>query len=233
MELLAQGENQSVDKITILIADDHPMLRDGITLLLEKEADFEVVGQAADGEEAVRLAKEKAPRVVLMDIEMPKIDGLEATKQIKAAHPETSILVLTVHDDEEYIAALLEAGATGYLLKTTYGKELVQAIRAAQMGEFVLDTQIGPRIFHAFAVRATKPVSLEGGGKLSAREMDVLKLAAKGMSNNELAEALCISQRTVKGHMSDIFSKLGVNSRTEAITSCLRSGILTLDDLSK
>ncbi len=222
-----------MDKTTVLIADDHPMLRDGIALLLQKEADFEVVGQAADGEEAIRLADEKSPDVVLMDIEMPKVDGLEATRQIKAAHPATSILVLTVHDDEEYIAALLDAGVAGYLLKTTYGKELVQAIRAVRLGEFVLDTQIGPRVFRAFALRSTKPVPLAAGEKLSAREMEVLKLAAKGMSNSELANALYISQRTVKGHLSDIFCKLGVSSRTEAITTCLRAGILSLDDLSR
>jgi NarL family two-component system response regulator LiaR len=220
-------------KITILVADDHPMLRDGITQLLQKEADFEVVGQAADGEEAVKLAVEKSPDIVLMDIEMPKIDGLEATKQIKASHPETSVLVLTVHDDEEYIAALLDAGVAGYLLKTTYGKELVQAIRSVHLGEFVLDTQIGPRVFRAFALRTNKTVSLKAGEKLSAREMEVLKLAARSLSNNEMAEILFISPRTVKGHLSDIFNKLGVSSRTEAITACLRAGILSLDDLSK
>lgn len=220
-------------KISILVADDHPMLRDGITHLLQKEDDFEVVGQAADGEEAVRMAGEKSPDIVLMDIEMPKIDGLEATRQIKAMNPKISVLVLTVHDDEEYIAALLDAGVAGYLLKTTYGKELVQAIRAVYLGEFVLDTQIGPRVFRAFTLRTNKTVPLKAGEKLSAREMEVLKLAARSLSNSEMAEILFISPRTVKGHLSDIFSKLGVSSRTEAITACLRAGILSLDDLSK
>ena len=215
------------------MADDHPLLRDGIVQLLQAEADFEVVGQAADGEEAVRLANEKSPHVVLMDIEMPKIDGLEATKQIKATLPETSVLVLTIHDDEEYIAALLDAGAAGYLLKTTYGKELVQAIRAVRLGEFILDTQIGPKVFRAFALRSNKPVPLNVGEKLSAREMEVLRLAARGMSNSKMAEALYISPRTVKGHLSEIFGKLGVGSRMEAITVCLRAGILSLDDLSQ
>jgi DNA-binding NarL/FixJ family response regulator len=221
-----------VGKITIVVADDHPLLRDGIIQLLKTEVDFEVVGRAADGEEAVRLACEKSPDVVLMDIEMPKVDGLEATKQIKAAHPEISVLVLTVHDDEEYIAALLEAGAAGYLLKTTYGKELIQAIRAVCFGEFVLDTQIGPRVFRAFALRSNKPVPLNGGEKLSAREMEVLRLAARGMSSGKMAEVLYISPRTVKGHLSEIFCKLGVSSRMEAISTCLRAGILSLDDLS-
>jgi DNA-binding NarL/FixJ family response regulator len=221
-----------VKKTTILIADDHPLLRDGIVQLFMKEPDFEVVGQAADGEEAVRLTNEKSPDVVVMDIEMPNMDGLEATKQIKAAHPETSVLVLTVHDDEEYIAAILEAGAAGYLLKTTYGKELVQAIRAVRLGEFVLDTQIGPKVFQAFTRRSSKPVSPSVNAKFSAREMEVLRLVAWGKSNSEMAEALFVSPRTVKGYLSDIFSKLGVSSRMEAITACLREGILSLDDLS-
>jgi DNA-binding NarL/FixJ family response regulator len=222
-----------MNKITVLIADDHPLLRDGIVQLLMKEADFELVGQAADGEEAVRLADEKCPDVVIMDIEMPKLDGLDATRQIKAAHPETSVLVLTIHDDEEYIAALLEAGAAGYLLKTTYGKELVQAIRAVRLGEFVLDTQIGPRVFRAFARRSNKPVPANASEKLSAREMEVMRLVGQGMTNEEISREIGVSLRAVKGYLSDIFSKLGVSSRVEVITSCLHTGILSLDDISQ
>jgi DNA-binding NarL/FixJ family response regulator len=221
-----------VNKTTILVADDHPLLREGIVQLLEKEADIEVVGQAADGEEAVRLAAEKTPDVVVMDIEMPKIDGLDATRQIKAAHPETSVLVLTIHDDEEIIAALLAAGAAGYLLKTTYGKELVQAIRAVRLGEFVLDTRIGPKVFRAFTRNSSKPTPRHASEKLSAREMEVIRLVAQGKSNSEMAQELFVSQRTIKGYLSDIFSKLGVNSRVEAITACLREGILSMEDLS-
>jgi NarL family two-component system response regulator LiaR len=221
-----------MEKLKILIADDHPLLRDGLVQLLMKEPDFEVVGQAADGEEAVRLASEKVPDVVVMDIEMPKLDGLEATRQVKAAHPETTVLVLTVHDDEEYISALLDAGAAGYLLKTTYGKELVQAIRAVRVGEFVLDTKIGPKVFRAFATRTSKQTAPRISDKLSAREIEVMKLVAWGKSNNEIAEALFVSPRTVKGYLSDIFSKFGVSSRMEAIAACLQDGVLTLDDLS-
>jgi DNA-binding NarL/FixJ family response regulator len=220
-----------MEKTTVLIADDHPLLRDGLTLLLQKEADFEVIGQAADGEEAVKLAVEKSPDIVLMDIEMPKIDGLEATRQIKARHPETSVLVLTVHDDEEYISAFLEAGAAGYLLKTTYGKELVQAIRAVHLGVFVLDTQVGPRVFRAFALRPNKTVPLKAGEKLSDEEFEVAKLVGQGLTNEEIAKKLSISLRSVKSHLSDIFFKLGVSSRTEAITTCLRAGVLSVDDL--
>ena len=147
-----------MDKITVLVADDHPLLRDGIVQRLQKQADFEVVAQAADGEEAVRLVNELSPDVVVIDIEMPKVDGLEATKQIKANHPEASVLVLTVHDDEEYVAALLDAGAAGYLLKTAGGEELAQAIRAVRLGEFVLDPQIGRRVLRSFALRPSKPI---------------------------------------------------------------------------
>ena len=221
-----------MDRTTVLVADDHPLFRESIVQLLEKQADFEVVAQAADGEEAVRLASELSPDVVIMDIEMPKVDGLEAARQIKATHPEASVLVLTIHDDEEYVAALLDAGAAGYLLKSVYGEELVQAIRAVRLGEFVLDPQVGRRVLRAFALRSTKPVQLGAGEKLSAREVEVLRLAARGMSNSEIAEALHISLRTAKGHLAEIFSKLGVGSRTEAIIHCLRAGILSLDDLS-
>ena len=135
-----------MNKTTVLVADDHPLVRDSIAVLLQKQSDFEVVGQAADGEEAVKLVGELSPHVVVMDIEMPKVDGLEATKQIKASHPESSVLALTVHDGEEYVAAMLDAGAAGYLLKSVYGEELVQAIRAVRLGQFVLDPQIGRRV---------------------------------------------------------------------------------------
>jgi DNA-binding NarL/FixJ family response regulator len=230
---MKSGQRGPIHKISILIADDHPLLRDGIVQLLMKEADFEVVGQASDGEEALRLVGEKTPDIVVMDIEMPKMDGLDATRQIKAAYPGTSVLVLTVHDDEEYIAAILEAGAAGYLLKTTYGKELVQAIRSVCLGEFVLDTRIGPKVFRAFTRLSNKQPAPTAFGKLSAKEMEVMRLAARGKTNIEMAEALFVSPRTVKGYLSDIFSKLGVNSRMEAITACLRDGVLSLDDLSQ
>lgn len=220
-----------MNKTTVLVADDHPLVRDSIVLLLQKQNDFEVVGQAADGEEAVKLVGELAPHVVVMDIEMPKVDGLEATKLIKANNPEASVLALTVHDDEEYVAAMLDAGAAGYLLKSVYGEGLVQAIRAVRLGEFVFDPQVGRKVLKAFSNRSSQPIRLKAGGTLSAREVEVLKLVAKGMTNSEITQALNISLRTVKGHLVEIFSKLGVGSRTEAIVTCLRAGILSADDL--
>jgi NarL family two-component system response regulator LiaR len=221
-----------MNKTRVMVADDHPLLRDGIVHLLEKETDFEVVGQACNGEEAVRLVNEKMPDVVVMDIEMPRVDGIDATRQIKANHPQVSIIALTIHDTEEYVAAILDAGAAGYLLKTTYGKELVQAIRAAHLGEFILDTQIGSRVFRAFTLRSARAVPPEVKDKLTARELEVIKQVARGKTNEEIAGPLGISLGAVKNHLYDIFSKLNVGSRTEAIVFCLRAGILSLDDVS-
>jgi DNA-binding NarL/FixJ family response regulator len=219
-------------KTTVIVADDHPLLRDGIVNLLEKEDDFEVVGQAGDGEEVVRLVDETLPDVVVMDIEMPNTDGIDATRRIKASHPQVSVIALTVHDGEEYVAALLDAGATGYLLKTTYGKELVQAIRAIHMGEFVLNTQIGARVLRAFALRHNRIARPETKYKLTDREFELIKLVARGKTNEEVASELGISLGATKNHLYDIFSKLNVGSRTEAIITCLREGVMSLDDIS-
>lgn len=220
-----------MDKTKIMIADDHPILWDGVSLLLQKEADFEVIGGAADGEEAIKLVDEKCPDVVLMDIEIPGIDGLEATKRIKAGHPGISIMILTVHDDDEYIAAFLEAGTAGYLLKTGYRKELVEAIRAVRQGVFVLDTQIAPRLFEPFTFHCNKTVVLRHGENLSEQEIDVVKLVGRGSTNGEIAQQLGMTIRAFKAYLSDFFCKLRVSSRTEATTACLPTGILSLDDL--
>jgi DNA-binding NarL/FixJ family response regulator len=182
-----------MNKTTVIVVDDHPLLRGGIINLLEKEDDFEVIGQAGDGEEAIRIVDEKPPDVVIMDIGMPGVDGIDATRQIKANHPEVCVLALTVHDSEEYIAAILDAGAAGYLLKTTYGKELVEAIRAAHLGEFVLDTEIGNRVFRAFSNRSSRPVPLDIKEPLTPRELEVIKLVARGKTNEEIAGPLGIS----------------------------------------
>jgi NarL family two-component system response regulator LiaR len=222
----------NMSKTSIVVADDHPLLRDGIVNLLEKEADFEVIGQASDGEEAVRLVSERCPDVVVMDVEMPRMDGIDATRQIKSDHPEVSVIALTIHDGEEYIAAILDAGATGYLLKTTYGQELIQAIRAANLGEFILDTQIGNRVFRAYTKRSARTATPEMKDKLTTRELEVIKLVALGKTNEEISGPLGISLGAVKNHLYDIFSKLNVGSRTEAIVACLRGGILSLDDVS-
>jgi len=219
------------DKTTILIADDHPLLRQSIKVILDKQPDFQVVAEAGDGEEAVKLADELNPDVVIMDIGMPKLNGLEATRQIKASHPNIVVLVLTIHSDDKYILEILKAGAAGYLTKSVFGEEVVQAVRGVVTGEVVLSPSIAQLLLRQAARYPTKTVSLEAGEKLSTRELEVIKLAARGMGNKDIALELGISLRTVKGHLANTFSKLGVGSRTEAIMTVLQANLLTIDDM--
>ncbi|OGN95085.1 MAG: hypothetical protein A2Z75_00130 [Chloroflexi bacterium RBG_13_50_10] len=225
---IVRSESQ---KIAILLADDHPLLRQALKSLLEKEDDFEIVAEAGDGKEAVSLVTELKPDVVIMDISMPELDGLEATRRIKAACPEVAVLALTVHNDDQSILEILQAGAAGYLMKSVFGEELVQAIHAIVTGDMVLSPSIGQSLLKQAARYPTKPVLLEGGEKLSTRELEILKLTARGMMNKDIALSLGLDLRTVKGHLSNIFSKLRVGSRTEAVITGLRAGYLSLDDI--
>ncbi len=218
-------------KTTVLMADDHPLLRQSIRSVLEQEQDLEVIGEARDGEEAVHLADELLPDVILMDIAMPKMDGLEATRRIKASHPDIAVLVLTIHSDDQHIIGILEAGAAGYLTKSVFGEEVVQAVRGVIAGEMVLSPAIGQRLIKQAARYPLKAIPLERGDKLSVRELEIIKLAARGMSNKDIANELGLTLRTVKGHLSDIFGKLNVGSRTEAVIAGLRSGFLSIDDI--
>jgi len=219
-----------MDKIRVIIADDHAIVREGTRQLLEREQDMEVVGEAGDGDEAVTLATKLRPDVAIIDIAMPKLNGIEATKQIKALVPSTAVLILTVYDNEQYIFALLEAGAAGYLLKNVHGRELIEAVRAVHNGESVLHPVVASKVLKRFVPSADKakesPPEL-----LSEREREVLKLAAKGMSNREIADQLSLSVRTVQAHLAHIFNKLQVGSRTEAILYGLKSGWFAVDDL--
>jgi DNA-binding NarL/FixJ family response regulator len=220
-----------VDKIKILLAEDHVIVREGTRELVQREPDMEVVAEADDGEEAVQLAAKLQPDVVIMDIAMPKLNGIEATKEIKTLCPATAVLILTAYDNDQYIFAFLEAGAAGYLLKTVRGHELIDAIRAVYAGESVLHPKIARKVLSRFMPLATKPSEERGTELLSERELEVLKLAAKGMSNRDIAEQLFISVRTVQTHLANIFNKLDVGSRTEAILCGLRRGWFTLEDL--
>jgi len=214
-------------KTKILLADGHHMVRQGIRRLLESEADFEVIGEADNGEQAVRLARQLKPHVIVMEARMPKLDSVDVIKRIKAEHPEATILVLTSSEEEECLE-LLRAGAGGYLLKSAKGEELAQTIRMVRAGQFVCDPLVERRLLK-HAVRS-QPVALNFGQHLTRREAEVLKLVARGMGNRDIAGYLGLAERTVKGHMMSIFSKLGVGSRTEAVREALKRGWVSLED---
>jgi two-component system, NarL family, response regulator LiaR len=217
-------------RIKVLIADDHAVVREGTRQILENEADMEVVGEAGDGAEAVRLAAVTRPDVVIMDISMPGMDGIEATRQIKVQNPKTAVLILSAYDDDQFVFSLLEAGAAGYLLKTVRGREIVEAVRAVYSGESVLHPLIARKVLNRFSSTAEKTARQERGEVLSEREMTVLGLVARGMSNHDIAEDLCLSVRTVQAHLGHIFNKLEVGSRTEAVVLALKEGWVKLDD---
>jgi NarL family two-component system response regulator LiaR len=217
--------------IKVLLAEDNVITRQGMCRLLEEESDLAVMGEAGDGEEAVQMVTEMQPDVVIMDIAMPRLNGIEATRQIKLLCPSTAVLALSAYDDDEYVFGLLEAGAAGYLLKTANGDQLIHAIRAVYKGEPVLDPIVARKVINRFRSPGQVMGSERRPEHLSDREMDVMKLAAKGMSNKEIADELVLSKRTVEGHLRSIFNKLGVASRTEAVLYGLRKGWFALEDL--
>ena len=206
--------------IRLMIADDHPVVRDGLRAMLASQPDFQVVGEAADGAVAVKLAAELAPDVILMDLRMPALDGVSAIRQIRTQQPSARILVLTTYDTDADILPAIEAGATGYLLKDAPRDELFRAIRATAAGEAVLAPAVAKRLMVKMRAPAEE--------KLSARELEVLGLVASGASNSGIAQALHISEATVKSHLLHIFGKLGVADRTAAVTAALRRGVLRL-----
>jgi DNA-binding NarL/FixJ family response regulator len=221
-----------MNKIRIVIADDHAIVRQGTRSLLERENDMEVVGEAGDGEEAVKIIEHLKPDVAILDIAMPKLNGIEVTKQIKPKQPSTAVLILTAYDDDVYVFKLLEAGAAGYLLKDVNSREVVDAVRAVYAGESVLHPVIARKVVSRFRPSSSDAAKEKPSLELSEREMEVLKLAAKGMSNSDIADALFINIRTVQGHLTSIFNKLSVGSRTEAIFQAVKRGWLSFEELS-
>jgi len=216
-------------KIRIIIAEDHAFVREGTKRILDQESDIDVVAEAGDGEEAIKLTNQLKPDVVLMDISMPVIDGIKATRKIKEENPGIAVLILTAYDDDQFIFSLLDAGAAGYLLKNIYSYELVNAIRAVHSGESVLHPSVARKVLNRFGQRSSEGQAKTTGEPLSDREMEVLGLVTKGLSNKEIAEKLCLSIRTVQGHLGNIFNKLMVSSRTEAVIRALKEGWVTID----
>jgi len=222
----------AVEKITILLADDHPSFREGLSRLLDEEDDLTVVAQAGDGEEAVRLAKQMLPDIAIVDVSMPKLDGIQATSQIKAACAATAVLIMSAFGNESYVVGAVEAGASGYLSKSVQVRELVAAIRSLHAGETVLDPQAARKVFSRLTHGSGALNPGDARAELHPRELEVLRLAAKGKSNKEIAEDLAISVRTVQSHLTNIFNKLDISSRTEAVLHALRAGWFSLEDLS-
>ena len=210
--------------VRVVIADDHSVVRKGIREFLAEEPDIVVVGEAKNGYEAVDLAVALQPDVVVMDIAMPELSGVEATKQIRAAAPQVRVLALTAYDDDPYIYGLLDAGASGYMLKTAESREIVRAIRSTAAGQAALDPAVASRL----AARTTHSATTVH--TLSERERDVLRLAAQGLTNKQIGGELTISDRTVQNHLANIYAKLGVASRTEAVTEGLQRGIIRLGE---
>lgn len=221
-----------MDVIRILLAEDHTVVRESIREALQRETEFKVVGEASNGEEAVKLASELRPDVILMDISMPGLNGIEATKQIKAICPSVAVLILSAYDDEQYIFSVLSAGAAGYLLKDVGVADLVEAIRTVYRGDSVLYPTIAKKVLQRFRSDREDGIREQPGELLSERESTVLRLAAKGLSNNAIAHELHLSVSTIESHLRSIFNKLGVGSRTEAVIEAMKRGWLNLKDIS-
>lgn len=218
----------TIVKIRVLVADDHPAFREGLCRFLEEQPDIEVIARAQDGEEAVRLAEELVPDVAILDIAMPEVDGIKAAQQINVTCPTTAVLMLSAFDYESYVLASMRAGAAGYMLKSSPVIELISAVRLLHTGEAVFDMKTVSQVLrHLGDGEAGKESPLE----LHQRELEVLRLAARGASNREIGEELGISERTIQSHMVNIFRKLGVGSRTEAVLHALREGWINLNDL--
>lgn len=215
-----------MNKIRILVVDDHAVLRDGIRALLALHDDIEVVGEASEGKEAVAKVQELMPDVVIMDIAMPGMDGLEATRRIRKKHPKIKVLVLTQHDNKEYILSVIKAGASGYVPKRALGSELVSAIRSVKEGDSFLYPSAASALIEDYLqqTRGEDPYD-----QLTAREREIFKLIAEGHTSRKIADMLFLSLRTVQGHRLKIMEKLDLHNRTELIKYAMRKGLVSLD----
>ena len=211
--------------IRILIVDDHPVVREGISAMLAREPDLQVVGEARDGMDALDKARQLRPDVVLMDLQMPRLDGAEAIRRIRADDPSINFIVLTTFDSDEFIFKGIEAGARGYLLKDAPRDDLFRAVRAVYRGESLIQPAVATKLLNRFAELSRRGPAED---TLSAREIEVLQLMSRGAPNKEIARRLFISESTVKTHVTNIFQKLGANDRTEAVTIALQRGLISL-----
>ena len=212
--------SKSKTKIRVLLADDHRIVRQGIRQLLESAKDIEVIAEAGDGEEAQSLIQQLKPDVAVLDIQMPKASGIEVTRWLRTHLPEVGVLILTAYDDDPYVMAVLQAGANGYVLKTATMEDLIQAVRDVYEGKSALDASITKKLMaNLFKRSDSKPVE-----PLTDRELDVLRLAARGYTNKAIGIQLNISDRTVQGHLAHIFAKMQATSRTEAVMRAVSLG---------
>jgi NarL family two-component system response regulator LiaR len=211
------------ERITVLIADDHPVVRQGLRTFLEVQEDLELAGEAADGAEAVELARHSLPDVVLMDLVMPGVDGIEATRQIRDVSPSTKVIVLTSFDDDERVFPAIKAGAAGYLMKDVPPAELAEAVRKVHRGEALVAPSVAAKLMQEVAGR--RPA----GADLTERELDVLRLVARGLSNKVIAQELVVSEKTVKTHVSNILAKLHLADRTQAALYAVREHLVELE----
>ncbi len=220
-----------MERIKVLIADDHRVVREGWAAILKTKENIVVVGEAQDGHEAVEKARSLLPDVILMDVSMPRMGGVEATRQIKRESPHIGIIALTMYDEEHYIFDLVRAGATGYLLKDTDSAQIVVAIRAIYRGESLINPSVASKILAEFSLLAQKKGKKASGvdHDLSEREITVLRLVAEGKTNKEIANSLDLSEKTVKNHVRNIFHKLQVYDRTQAAILAIRKGLIELE----
>ncbi len=215
-----------IQKIRVIVADDHTLVREGVRMILAKESDLEVVGEASDGQQALGLVENLKPDVVIMDISMPGMGGIEATQRLRERHPKVAVLALTMHEEETYVFRLLRAGASGYVLKRAAAQDLVQAVRAAARGESFLYPSVARKVLEDYLKRVEAGEGRERFDGLTEREKEILTLIAQGSSNQQIAQQLFVSIKTVQTHRAHILEKLNLHDRTELVRYAIRKGLI-------